>query len=347
LYWRSGVFLRHPIDAYASEALIELRTGDQLAVDVRAPSPDFFFNVLRDSIEDLIIHRWPGLTYQLLIPCHALIPDGSRCDSLIPMKGLLGYREQGETYYRCMSCMSRHDLSELLTGFAQPELALQDQLAEIASEVRLVTGYAAETAASMRRVLRAVSCEITDCPLLFTLTEQSASGVRRLRFDQRNYHLVLWCEHPGYWHPWPQASYTLNQPKEWLVRIGPYATLILKALKLAMPLAGPVADVVLTDQQLASARHQLDLMTAIVAELPTPGFQDQAQQIGRESSSRLTPAEGEAARALRLLLFEQDAARAFGDLRRVQAASGDFLWVCADHYSEYDPGLPVIPAIAR
>jgi hypothetical protein len=46
---------------------------------------------------------------------------------------------------------------------------------------------------------------------------------------------------------------------------------------------------------------------------------------------------------LRVLLFEHDHMRAFGGLRRVQAPSGDFLWVCADHYPDYDPGLPSIP----
>ena len=358
-YWRSGVFLRHPIAAYASEALIELRAPDHLALEVRAPSPDFFFNVLRDSIEDLITRRWPGLTYQLLIPCPALGADGSRCPSLIPMTGLLGYREQGETYYRCMNCMTRHDLSALLTGFARADLPLQlqlerlyDEISDVGSGVRhlegavdRLEGYAAETANTMRRVMRAVGNEITDCPLLFSLAEQTPAGVQRLRFDQRHYQLILWCEHPGHWHPWPAATYSLGQPRKWLLSIGPYATLALKALKLAMPLAGPLADMILTDQQLTHAQHQLDLMTAVVAELPLPAVEDQDQLKARESASQLTPAEGQSARAVRRLLFEHDPARAFGDLRRVQAPSGDFLWVCTDHYSEYDPGLPVIAPV--
>lgn len=46
-HWRRGVFLRHPIAAYQSVALIELRSSTDLAVEVRAPSPDLYFNVLR------------------------------------------------------------------------------------------------------------------------------------------------------------------------------------------------------------------------------------------------------------------------------------------------------------
>jgi internalin A len=32
IYWRRGVFLRHPIDVYRSEALLELRRNDELAL---------------------------------------------------------------------------------------------------------------------------------------------------------------------------------------------------------------------------------------------------------------------------------------------------------------------------
>ena len=60
------------------------------------------------------------------------------------------------------------------------------------------------------------------------------------------------------------------------------------------------------------------------------------------TSGQLTTAEGEALRTLRAIIFEHDPLRASGGLRRVQAPSGDLLWVCENHYREYDPGLPVI-----
>ena len=62
-----------------------------------------------------------------------------------------------------------------------------------------------------------------------------------------------------------------------------------------------------------------------------------------EATGQLTVAEGQALRAIRSNLFEKDRLRAFGGMRRVQAPSGDFLWVCTDHYPEYDPGLPTVP----
>jgi internalin A len=319
-------------------------------VEVRAPSPDYFFNLIRGSIEDLLTRRWPGLSYELLIPCPTLTAEGSRCLSLIPMKGLLGYREEGETHYRCMDCMVRHDLSALLTGFAQPTLSLQpqlerlhDELADAKSSINELKAYAADTADAIRRILRAVSTEITDCPRLFTIAPENPSGSRRLRIDQRHYRLILWCEHPGHWHPWPAASYSIDQPREWLVRISPYATLVFKALQLVTPIAASVAGVVLTADQLKHAQGEIQLMKTLVAVLPDKEAEAQGGHlINRESANQLTPAQGQAWRALRVVIFEHDRERAFGDLRRVQASSGEFLWICPDHYADYDPGLPSI-----
>jgi internalin A len=326
-------------------------------VDVRAPSPDLFFNVLRDSVEDLITRRWPGLTYQMLIPCPTRNDDGFSCPGQFPLKFLLGYREKGGTRVPCQGCLTDRDISELLTGFARLDLPLQlelekmhDRVAGIGSDLKQVEAgvgrlesYAAEAADSIRRVLQVISSEITDCPRLFTLTIKAPHGPRRLKFYQHRYHLTLWCEHPGHWHPWLPASYFLDQPKDWLVRVGPYAILVFKALQLVVPIAGAVAEVVLTPDQLNSAQHELNLMTTLVADLPTETFDEPPEFISRESASQLTLAEGQAARALRVLLFEHDHMRSFGDLRRTQTPSGDFVWVCPDHYSDYDPGLPKMP----
>lgn len=220
---------------------------------------------------------------------------------------------------------------------------LQEQLAEIASRLRSIEeGSAADIAALMRRVLRAVSSEISDCPLLCTITEHNPSKVLRRKASRRSYNLVLWCEHPGYWHPWTDATYSLELPKDRLNRIGAFATLILKALKIAVPLAQATVGPALLDEQLTDAQQHLDLMTILVAELPAPAIHEQDPPLVSGPQGVLSRAEGQAARALRALIFEQDRLRAFGGLRRVQAPSGDLIWVCPHHYPEYDPGLPII-----
>ena len=350
-HWRNGVFLRHPIDAYASEALIELISSTQLALDVRAPSPDLYFNVIRDSIEDLIIRRWPGLTYQLFIPCPTYRVDNSRCSGQFPLDGLLRYREQNGMVAHCWQCDIDHDVSALLTGFSrqdrslQPELIeLQDQLANVVSGVKRLEGYAAEAAGSIRRVLRTVGNEVNDCPRLFTLSPESPGIFRRLRFIERRYRLILWCEQSGQWHPWLPATYHLDNPQEWLIRTGPYIVLVSKALQLVVPIAASVAGVALSGEEHERAKSELELMKTLVAELPDRIAEGQLEEFSSRSTGQLTLAEGQALRALRILLFQKDHSRAFGGLRRVHAPSGDFLWVCPDHYVEYDPGLPRIPA---
>ena len=84
-------------------------------------------------------------------------------------------------------------------------------------------------------------------------------------------------------------------------------------------------------------------MDTLIADLPkTRQIRDGVVDPG-EPASVLTEAEDRALRAIRAVLFQLDGMRALGGLRRVQAPSGDFLWVCADHFTEYDPGLPRVP----
>ena len=357
-HWRSGVFLRYPISDYASEALLELQAPDRLVLDVRAPSPDLFFNVLRDSIEDLITHRWPGLEYALFVPCPTRLANGIACRGQFPLQFLLRYREQDATRAPCHECLADHDLSTLLTGFtysAQPfqEMLeqLHDEIAEVGTGVSRVEdgierlqGHAATTADSIRRILRIVGTEITDCPRLFTITQADPTRLKRLKFYQRHYRLVLWCEHPGYWHPWAPATYYLDTPRDWLVQIAPYASLIVKALRLVAPFVAAGADMLLDEKTFSRLQHELELMSTVLEELPAETSEFGSQVSVLTTLSQLSPAEDQAARALRILLFDHDHGRAFGDMRRVQSPSGDLLWVCANHYSEYDPGLPLIPS---
>jgi internalin A len=348
-HWREGVFLRHPISLYASEALLELRDDRHLAVQVRAPSPDLFFNVVRDSVEDLIARRWPGLQYQLMIPCPAQFSDNSGCSGTFRLETLLRRRERGRSNITCQECDEDHDIARLLTGFAvpatplQPELErLQSQLIDLGRGVDRLERYAAATADGVRRILKAVGNEVPDCPRLFTLTPEQPSGTSRARVHRNYYKLVLWCEHPGQWHPWPAATYHIHQPKEWLVRVGPYANLVLKALRLVVPVA--IAGITFTGEELRYAAQELDAMKRLVDILPRELEKKQVDLQSPELHGSLTPAEGAALRAVRVLLFKQDEPRVFGRLRRVHAPSGDFLWVCTDHYPEYDPGLPSLPS---
>lgn len=350
LHWRRGLFLRHPIEAYASEALLEMLSPVELALEVRAPSPDLYFNVLRDSIEDLICNRWPGLDYKLFILCPTDLPSGTKCHERIPIDGLLKLREKGHTKYLCIQCAESHDISLLVTGFAIPSHTfatsfrqLSDQLDRIEGGVLRTEGLAAESAEIVRRILQVVSAEVTDCPTLFSLTEDSDEMRRKARFYQKHYRLTLWCEHPGHWHFWPEASYDLDPSAEWFTKVTPYLKFIFKTLQVLVPLAGSIAVASLPSEQIESADAHLEVMRTVLDNLPDK-FNDSLidtdlGEFGRQGRY----AEGAGLRAIRAIIFEKDPLRAFGGLRRVQDPSGDFLWVCKNHYREYDPGLPTLP----
>jgi internalin A len=352
-HWRRGVFLRHPIDAYRSEALVELVRENELAFQVRAPSPDLYFNVLRESIEKLIRSRWPGLDYRLYVPCPATVTDGTYCPGQFALDGLVRIREGGKaSTVSCMDCGELYQISTLLTGFTAPDQPLisqlelvNDRLADVAGAVGVVNGQAAEIADTVRRVNRTLTIEVRDCPRLFTLSRKRPRLAGRARFHQEHYQLTLWCEHPGYEHPWASATYDLDPPKQWFSRIAPYARIALRTLQLAVPVAAAIEVASLPTTLRDDAQARLEVMKAIVDDIPNDSFSDLSTAYLPESHARpagLTRAEGRALRAVREVIFEKDPAHGFGDMRRAQSPAGDLLWVCPVHYPQYDPGLPTL-----
>jgi internalin A len=343
-YWRRGVFLEH--SQYVSSALFELIDERRLALTVRAPSPDYFFSILRDSLEDLITRRWPGLAYALLVPCPTRLDDGALCTGQFKLRALLKFREQGRSDIVCHECIEQYDVTRLLTGFEVPSVPIEpalekvrERLDEVVAAMHRTEGLAADAANEVRMVLKLLGMEVTDCPRFFTLSSAATTAWTRAAFWKERYRLILWCEHPGHWHPCPEADYELIQPKEWLKAVGPYATLVARTLRLVVPVAGAAAGVVWSEEELKGAKQEIELMKALVQSLPELKELD----IGIRSSTELTSAEGAGLRALRSLLLEKDPSRSFGGLRRVQYPSGDFVWICPIHYPEYDPGLPDLP----
>ena len=123
---------------------------------------------------------------------------------------------------------------------------------------------------------------------------------------------------------------------------------VASVLKATVPLAGVVVNEsnpgggfeelakhldsmsIMTDRIL-EASHDLGELTAD-STLGAPGI-----------ARRKTRVEGSGIRELHALLDSLDPSRKWGGLRRVLTSAGDYLWLCEDHYKDYDPGLPEIP----
>jgi hypothetical protein len=251
-----------------------------------------------------------------------------------------------------MDCTQEQNISLLLTGFTGPTQPLvaelehmSNQLDRIESGVIRVEGQAAEIAGFVRRMLRMVSSEVTECPRVFTLARERPTLADRARFHQDRYRLTLWCEHSDSWHEWTPASYRLDIQKEWFNRIKPYAMLILGVLQFLIPLTGPIVAAALPPDQLERAQAELEAMKALIEDSSSELHQEEDIKPGDFGAAigQLTEAEGAGLRALRAILLEHDKLRTFGGMRRMQSPSGDFLWICPRHYTEYDPGLPIVP----
>lgn len=348
LHWRTGVFLQHK--QYTSEGLVELDRSNhrRLRIEVRAPSPDYFFSVLRDSVEELLKRRWPGLRYNMAIPCRNLAIGGS-CAGTFNLNVLLSLRERGETEILCHECITRQDISELLTGFSSRDpnaqlTAVMRELGEVTHEVRRVASYTATVANQVRSIMTAVSSEVPDCPRLFTLESQvpwnKLAKIWRSAFD-----LTLWCEQPGGWHSWPEATYRVKDPKEWVKRAAPYINIVVSILKLAVPIATGVSGLAVSDIEYVRIERQLDFMNALAEALPERNIDP--ENSFPEGAKSLTPLEGAGLRMFRSFMQRLDPSSGFGGLRRVQDATGDYIWVCPHHYRLYDPGLPQLPGTSR
>ena len=352
LRWRTGVFLRHPNPVYASEALIEL-AGAELWVEVRAPSPDFFLHVLQESFEHLA-GRWPGLEYEMFIPCPASPAD--KCRGRFPLLSLLRARQQGQTHVMCLQeCGLTYKVAELLTGFSDPPRPVSphlvgltaDQMRDIIAagirpldqRIRDLQAAAASNADTLRRLLALASTEI-NCPRLFTLVCVPPQGLRKLKPHERHFRLTLWCEHPDYMHPCSEGTYNFVRQANWVRKVSRYARPILALLRTAMPLGGALADIMPTKEQLDHASSELQHMQELLDEFPE--LPEDGPDWTAVENTQLTPASGAYLREVRHLLNQIDGFQSYGGLDWVQASSGDILWVCREHIAAYRPGLPEI-----
>ncbi|MEU7618686.1 COR domain-containing protein [Micromonospora rifamycinica] len=355
LHWRRGVFLRHR--AYHLEALIQLDDDRRLSLVVKGGAPVYFFSILRDAIEDLLRSRWPGLAYRLLVPCVNTLPDGP-CRGTFPLTALDGFHRENRTVVACHTCLQDIDLWLLLHGFPAEQgptfaaLARQERrIAEIErsiSAVHATVGHleeiASHTALLLHGIRRMLAVEVADCPALVSICEVPRARYNPARLVTHQFQLSLWCEFPDQQHRCAHPGYPFTRSRDWFLRAGPYLGRLAMVLRL-IPLTGAVTGLLgvlepARTAEMARLKAEIDLMGAATNLLP--GDRDTTPRPTLTGTPDVAVRGDEVAgfRAVRELLFALDPAREFAGLRRVVAESGDYLWVCPEHYLHYDPGLP-------
>jgi hypothetical protein len=270
---------------------------------------------------------------------------------------LLKLRESDETEVHCHRCAQKVDVQEILTGYASKrdsaqEIVLEVRRAEarvraelrsnqenLALEVQASQALAAQAALGMRSIVQTLAVEVNDCPRLYQLTTKPRPLLVRL-FRGPQYEIILWCEHPMHEHACPERIYRFDGDKKWLSTVAPYLALTARIIGLLVPLASSAAAQIIDKRETVDdLKNKLDLVKN-VADIAKESESLAKQAPAAVANSGLTRAETNGLRAFRALILKLDKTRHFAGLRRVLTSSGAYLWVCPEHYSFYDPGLP-------
>ena len=343
-HWRKGVFLKYR-DGHEALLEFESQVNHLLTMTVRGVYPSDFMSILRDSLENLIEDRWRYLNYELYVPCPTE-EDGELCTGRFKLETLKKARGKRQVW-PCETCIEDIEIAKILDGISIPYTPIEDKLEEIHQGLEVLTEQTEQNSKEMRviearsnqvlrQLLQASLSEARKGPRLFTLRAIS-SGL-----SKETYSLRLWCEHPEEKHPcYDTPHYIIEQPKDWLVKMAPYMSVMLSGLKIVASIAAGAGGVI--DERLYSdIKEEVGLMDKVVSNFSPKGDWEGERPVEKEADLSAEGAQG--LRAFHDLLHHVGWKPGAANLRRViDKSTGHILWVCPRHYKEYDPGLPHVP----
>jgi Leucine-rich repeat (LRR) protein len=344
-YWQKGMFLQ---DGPHGTALLELRDRE-FFLAVRAAWPTYFMDVLHHTVEQLIRDRWPGLYRNFAVPCSYLEENARTCRGRFPLEILLKLKRQDREEVTCLQCGQLYSVDGLLTGFGLSDLREKmSHLETVVTRVEAITTKSASQAAAWYRLLlTALTSQTRECPRLFTLLTEDLNPLNPANLGQTGYRLTLWCEMPGNQHPTcpigsgGEGEYVFRRPKEWLVKLAPYARLVARTLKIIVPIAVAGVEAAVDESLLKNIDQKLKFMETVTETLlkgeSEPGL------LRHEPEKILKEEEGAGLRELHSLLDDLDRTKRWGQLNAVVSPAHGYLWLCPHHHRVYDPGLPRLP----
>ncbi|MEU7588004.1 COR domain-containing protein [Micromonospora sp. NPDC049230] len=367
VHWQQGMVLQ---SRYGARALLTVRTGVGVQVQVRGPDAVTYLRQVTDEIRYCIERFWPGLSTVALVACRdgcGLPTPGAGLfdvDKLIKLRDALG---QSIAQCPISGCDALPAIDSLLGGSSASQDALatlQDGVALMDSHVRGLSRRVTELTDTVKASLAGVNAQLTalmwqlndeaaDGPRLFTLTPVEAS-LRNPQWTTRRMRLTLYCEHSlqpvHVLEPDRRDAgvYYTDVSREWWTRAVP----LLKATTMLLtPLLGVgLAELKLDfseeewkaiEEQVALANETLNAAAEaanhLTAEDHSAGLADRAPH----APASPVHAEGAVLRTLHVVLRAQDVTIA--DLRKVVRPDGRILWVHSQFEHLYHSGLPVIP----
>jgi hypothetical protein len=338
LHWQKGMFLSH---GSHGQAMLEQR-GREFHVYSQADWPEYFMNVLQHTLQKLIDDNWPGLKdrYRFMVPCPEVI-DNQPCKGRFNINALRQFLSEGDSTVRCQECSCKLSIVELLFGFEDTKLDKQLQ----AIENRLV-GWESRIANYFMALMNAIADEAKNGPRLFTFRSRDV-GLSPSQLFSRPLELQLWCEAEGCQHPVIEKDkgfYSIDQPREWVTQLAPYANFALKLLAAVAPIAAPGINAFFGDKTTEKWKInlQLDLANAIIGKLPA---EIKTSNRDLHPGQMLSEPERSGILALHRFLNEVDPTQDKLGLHRVSTYTGDYRWLCQHHYDAWQPNIPdVIPS---
>jgi hypothetical protein len=333
LHWQKGMFLNHGTHG---QAMLEQR-GREFHIYTQADWPEYFLNVLQHTLQKLIDDNWPGLKdrYGFMVPCPEIV-NGQSCKGRFKIQALRQFLAEGDSTVRCQECSCKLSIVELLFGFEDTKIEKQLQ----AIENRLV-GWESRIANYFMALMNAIADEAKNGPRLFTFRSRDA-GLSPSQIFSRPITLQLWCEAEGCQHPIIEKDkgfYDIEQPREWVMTIAPYANMALEILKTVAPIAGPAINTFFGPKTTEAWKiaDQLNLASAIIGKLPEAIKTPDRPMLQR---GMVSEPERSGILALHRLLNELDPTQDKLGLHRVATYTGDFRWLCKRHYDAYQPNIP-------
>ena len=333
LHWDKGMFLSH---GPHGEAMLEKR-GREFHIYAQSIYPEYFMNVLQETLQKLIKDNWPGLEdrYRFMVPCPEMI-DGQACKGRFNIHTLRQFLAEGDTNVRCQECAKRQSIAKLLLGFE--ERPVDVQLREIKERLE---GMDSRIAHYFWATMQAIADEAKSGPRLFTFRSREA-GLSPAQLFSRPISLQLWCEAEGCQHPIIEDGkglYSIDQPHGWVIQIAPYAKFAFDILKTVVPIAAPAINTFFGAKTTEAwgIADQLSLAGAIINKLPDKVKTPDKPMLHRGMVSEL---ERSGILALHRLLNELDPTQDKLGLHRVATYTGDYRWLCKRHYDAWQPNIP-------
>jgi hypothetical protein len=343
LHWQKGMFLSHGTHG---TAMLEKR-GREFHIYAQAEWPEHFMNVIHSTLEKLITDNWPGLKdrYRFMVPCPEII-KGEPCKGRFNITGLRNFLAEGDTHVRCQECSCKLSIAELLLGFEEHDMTVQ--LREIQEQLtqaqKQIAGLDSRIADYFWATMQAISDEGKNGPRLFTFQQRGVDFSLKQLFT-RPLELQLWCEAEGCQHPvYDEGIYAIDQPRDWVTALAPYANFVLGVLKTVSPIAAPAINTIFGAKTTETwgIKDKLDLTKAILDRLPTV----KTEYRSAKPNDVLTEPERSGILALHRLLNELDPTQAKLGLHRVATYTGDYRWLCDHHYKAWQPNIPDVISAA-